>query len=59
MEAFGTFDKNQTGKIKKEDFIKALNIDVSLKEKGLEKVIDDLTKDDLVDYNKFLELMNK
>ena len=59
MEAFGTFDKNQTGKIKKEDFTKALNIDISLKEKGLEKVIDDLTKDDLVDYNKFLELMNK
>jgi calcium-dependent protein kinase len=59
LEAFATFDKNQTGKIKKEDFIKALNIDISLKEKGLEKVIDDLTKDDLVDYNKFLELMNK
>ena len=59
LEAFGTFDKNQTGKIKKEDFIKALNIDISLKEKGLEKVIDDLTKDDLVDYNKSLELMNK
>ena len=59
LEAFATFDKNQSGKIKKEDFIKALNIDTSLKEKGLEKFIDDLTQDDMVDYNKFLELMNK
>ena len=58
LEAFSSFDKNQTGKIKKEDFIKALHIDMSLKEKGFEKNIDDITEDNMIDYNEFLKRMN-
>ena len=59
LDAFGTYDKNQTGKIKKDDFIKALHIDISLQEKGFTKIVDDLSKDDFVDYNEFLKIMNK
>ena len=59
LDAFGTYDKNQTGKIKKDDFIKALLIDISLQEKGFTKIVDDLSKDDFVDYNEFLKIMNK
>ena len=59
LEAFSSFDRNQTGKIKKEDFIKALHIDISLKEKGFEKNIDDITEDNMIDYNEFLKRMNK
>ena len=43
----------------KEDFIKALHIDISLNYKGLDKIIDDLTKDNLIDYNEFLKIINK
>ena len=60
LDAFNSFDKEQTGKIKKEDFIKALHIDMSLKEKGFDKMIDDLTKEDgLIDYNEFLKLIKQ
>jgi len=59
LDAFNTFDSEQTGKIKREDFIKALHIDNSLKEKGFEKMIDDLTKDGLIDYNEFMKLLKQ
>ena len=59
LDAFNTFDTEQTGKIKREDFIKALHIDNSLKEKGFEKMIDDLTKDGLIDYNEFMKLLKQ
>ena len=59
LEAFASYDKKQTGKIKKEDFIKALHIDTSLQEKGVGKIVDDLSKDDYVDYNEFLKMINK
>jgi calcium-dependent protein kinase len=59
LDAFSSFDKNQTGKIKKEDFIKAMHIDISLKDKICDKDIEDLTQDNMVDYNEFLKRMNK
>ena len=59
LDAFATFDKNRTGKIKKEDLMKALHIDLSLKEKGVDKIVNDLSDDELVDYNQFLDLMKK
>ena len=59
LETFAVYDKQNTGKIKKENLIKALHIDESLKEKGLEKLIDELSKDDLIDYNEFLKLLDK
>ncbi len=57
LDTFSSFDKAQTGKIKKEDFIKALHIDISLK--GFEKTLDDITQDNIIDYNEFLKNMNK
>ena len=59
LDAFSSFDKNQTGKIKKEDFIKAMHIDISLKDKIFDKDIEDITQDNMVDYNEFLKRMNK
>ena len=59
LDTIAVFDKKQTGKIKKEDFLKALQIDNSLKEKGFEKLVDDLSDDELIDYNKFLEMLKK
>ena len=59
LETFSVYDKQNTGKIKKENLIKALHIDESLKEKGLEKLIDEMSKDDLIDYNEFLKLLDK
>ena len=59
LEAFSSYDKELKGKISKEDFIKALHIDTSLNIKGFEKIINDLTKDNLIDYNEFLKLMDK
>jgi calcium-dependent protein kinase len=59
LDAFSSFDKKQTGKIKKEDFIKAMHIDISLKDKICDKDIEDLTQDNMVDYNEFLKRMNK
>ena len=59
LDAFCSFDKNQTGKIKKEDFIKAIHIDISLKDKIFDKDIEDLTQDNMIDYNEFLKRMNK
>jgi calcium-dependent protein kinase len=59
LDAFSSFDKNQTGKIKKEDFIKAMHIDISLKDKIFDKDIEDLTQDNMIDYNEFLKRMNK
>ena len=59
LEAFSSYDKDETGKINKEDFFKALHIDVSLNLKGLDKIIDDLMKDNLIDYNEFLKIINK
>ena len=59
LETFAVYDKQNTGKIKKENLIKALHIDESLKEKGLEKLIDELSKEDLIDYNEFLKLLDK
>ena len=57
FDAFSSFDKDQSGKIKKEDFIKALHIDISLK--GFEKIIDDIAKDNMINYNEFLKGMDK
>ena len=57
LDTFSSFDKAQTGKIKKEDFIKALHIDVSLKE--FENTLDDITQDNMIEYNEFLKSMNK
>ena len=59
LEAFASYDKKQTGKIKKDDFLKALHIDTSLQEKDVNKIVDDLSKDDYVDYNEFLKMINK
>ena len=59
LEAFSSYDKDETGKITKEDFIKALHMDVSLNYKELDKIIDDLTKDNLIDYIEFLKIINK
>ena len=60
LDAFAHFDKNQTGKIKKEDLIKALHVDISLKEKGVETILNELSDNELVDYNQFLNsLRNK
>ena len=56
LEVFSSLDQEQNGKIKKEDFIKALHIDNLLKKKEFESIINDLTKDDLVDYNEFIKL---
>ena len=56
LEVFSSLDHEQNGKIKKEDFIKALHIDNLLKKKEFESIINDLTKDDLVDYNEFIKL---
>lgn len=56
LEVFSSLEQEQNGKIKKEDFIKALHIDNLLKEKEFESIINDLTKDDLVDYNEFIKL---
>ena len=59
LEAFSSYDNEQKGKISKEDFIKALHIDSSLNDKGFEKIINDLTKDNLIDYYEFLKFMDK
>ena len=59
LEMFFSYDKQQTGKIKKEDFNKILHIDASLNENEYDKIINDLTKDDLIDYNEFLKLINE
>ena len=58
-EAFSSYDKEEKGKISKEDFMKALHIDINLNEKGFEKIINDLIKDDLIDYNEFMKLINQ
>ena len=59
LEAFAAYDKQNTGKIKKDNLIKALHIDESLKEKGFDNIINDLVQDDLIDYNEFLKCLNK
>ena len=59
LEAFSSYDNEQKGIISKEDFIKAFHIDTSLNEKEFEKIINDLTKDNLVNYIEFLKLMDK
>ena len=59
LDAFSSFDKHQTGKIKKEDFITALHIDESVVKQGFEKTVENLRDDDLIDYNEFLKILNK
>ena len=57
LEAFSSYDKEQNGKIKKDDFIKALHIDNSLKKEEIDSFVNNLIKDDLVDYNEFMKLI--
>ena len=59
LEAFSSYDTNNSGKIKKEDFIKALHIDTSIKEKGFDKVINDSTKNNYIDYKDFLKILEE
>ena len=59
LEAFSSYDTNNSGKIKKEDFIKALHIDTSIKEKGFDKVINDSTINNYIDYNDFLKILEE
>lgn len=56
LEVFSSLDKEQSGKIKKEGFIKELHIDNLLKEKVFEAIINNLAKDDLIDYKEFIKL---
>jgi len=54
LEAFFSYDVKLTGKISKENFLKALHIDSSMIEKCEDK-IKELCNSDFIDYNQFLK----